>query len=75
LVTETLIDSGEYDIIWQMPVILIPLVNHRYEQCVVLRPVKSQEAMMLFTSEWRKRKARYCQIVWTGVIRAAAIAR
>jgi GMP synthase (glutamine-hydrolysing) len=45
LVTEALHASGEYDTIWQMPVVLLPLVNGRGDECVVLRPVKSQEAM------------------------------
>ncbi|MBD3347282.1 MAG: glutamine-hydrolyzing GMP synthase [Chitinivibrionales bacterium] len=45
LVTETLKHHNEYDRIWQMPVVLLPLVNKSGEQCVVLRPVLSQEAM------------------------------
>lgn len=45
LVTQVLRESGEYDEIWQMPVVLLPLANERGEECVVLRPVKSQEAM------------------------------
>lgn len=45
IVTETLLKSGEYDIIWQMPVVLLPLVNEQGGECVVLRPIVSQEAM------------------------------
>ncbi len=45
LVTETLYESGEYESIWQMPVVLLPLVNGNGEACVVLRPIVSQEAM------------------------------
>jgi GMP synthase (glutamine-hydrolysing) len=45
IVTEELLASGEYDTIWQMPVVLLPLVNARGGECVVLRPIVSQEAM------------------------------
>ncbi len=45
IVTETLYDSGEYGEIWQMPVVLLPLINGDGNECVVLRPVRSQEAM------------------------------
>jgi len=45
IVTEELFASGEYDTIWQMPVVLLPLVNNRGEECLVLRPIVSQEAM------------------------------
>jgi GMP synthase (glutamine-hydrolysing) len=45
IVTETLLESGEYDTIWQMPVVLLPLVNKQGNECVVLRPITSQEAM------------------------------
>ena len=45
IVTEALIASGEYDTVWQMPVVLLPLINDRGEECVVLRPIVSQEAM------------------------------
>jgi GMP synthase (glutamine-hydrolysing) len=45
LVTEALFSSGEYDSVWQMPVVLLPLVNERGGECVVLRPIVSQEAM------------------------------
>ncbi len=44
-VTEALLESGEYDTVWQMPVVLLPLVNERGDECVVLRPIVSQEAM------------------------------
>ena len=45
IVTEELLASGEYDKVWQMPVVLLPLVNDRGGECVVLRPIVSQEAM------------------------------
>ncbi|MCU0609537.1 MAG: glutamine-hydrolyzing GMP synthase [Chitinispirillaceae bacterium] len=45
VVTEALLASGEYDTIWQMPVVLLPLVNEAGGECVVLRPITSQEAM------------------------------
>ena len=45
IVTEALFASGEYDGVWQMPVVLLPLVNDRGGECVVLRPIVSQEAM------------------------------
>jgi GMP synthase (glutamine-hydrolysing) len=44
-VTEALLASGEYDTIWQMPVVLLPIVNKQGDECVVLRPIVSQEAM------------------------------
>jgi GMP synthase (glutamine-hydrolysing) len=44
-VTQTIFESGEYEEIWQMPVVLLPMVNAAGEQCVVLRPIQSQEAM------------------------------
>lgn len=45
VVTRTLQTSGEYDIIWQMPVVLLPLIDAQGDSCVVLRPIVSQEAM------------------------------
>jgi GMP synthase (glutamine-hydrolysing) len=45
LVTRALARSGEYGIVWQMPVVLLPLVNEAGRQCAVLRPILSQEAM------------------------------
>ncbi len=45
LVTTVLHETGEYDSIWQMPVVLLPLVNKSGKECVVLRPIASQEAM------------------------------
>ena len=45
IVTEALNSFNEYDGVWQMPVVLLPLVNKRGNQCAVLRPIKSQEAM------------------------------
>lgn len=45
IVTKVLHESGEYDTIWQMPVVLLPLVNAAGKNCIVLRPIVSQEAM------------------------------
>ena len=45
VVTEALQASGEYGTVWQMPVVLLPLVNSAGNECVVLRPIVSQEAM------------------------------
>jgi GMP synthase (glutamine-hydrolysing) len=45
IVTEALHKHGEYETVWQMPVVLLPLVNKAGRQCAVLRPILSQEAM------------------------------
>jgi GMP synthase (glutamine-hydrolysing) len=45
IVTEILYKTGEYDGIWQMPVVLLPMLNNMGKECVVLRPIVSQEAM------------------------------
>jgi GMP synthase (glutamine-hydrolysing) len=45
IVTEILHKTGEYDGIWQMPVVLLPMLNNMGKECVVLRPIVSQEAM------------------------------
>jgi GMP synthase (glutamine-hydrolysing) len=45
IVTTALRNSGEYDTIWQLPVVLLPLVNGTGGECVVIRPIVSQEAM------------------------------
>jgi GMP synthase (glutamine-hydrolysing) len=45
IVTEALFESKEYDTVWQMPVVLLPLINSKGDECVVLRPIVSQEAM------------------------------
>lgn len=45
VVTELLHQSGEYDKVWQMPVVLLPVVNEKGDECIVLRPIVSQEAM------------------------------
>lgn len=45
VVTEALNKTGMYGSIWQMPVVLLPLVNSEGNECVVLRPIVSQEAM------------------------------
>lgn len=45
IVTRALRASGEYDTVWQMPVVLLPLLDESGKSCVVLRPIVSQEAM------------------------------
>jgi len=45
IVTEALLRFGEYASVWQMPVVLLPIVNNQGGQCCVLRPILSQEAM------------------------------
>ena len=45
IVTTALNRFDEYDAVWQMPVVLLPLVNEQGNQCAVLRPILSQEAM------------------------------
>ncbi len=45
VVTGALNKTGVYGSIWQMPVVLLPLVNSEGNECVVLRPIVSQEAM------------------------------
>jgi GMP synthase (glutamine-hydrolysing) len=45
IVTTALTQFAEYDSVWQMPVVLLPLVNKCGNQCAVLRPIMSQEAM------------------------------
>ncbi|MBN1309017.1 MAG: glutamine-hydrolyzing GMP synthase [Chitinispirillaceae bacterium] len=45
IVIRALHASGEYETVWQMPVVLLPLVDRRGGSCVVLRPIVSQEAM------------------------------
>jgi GMP synthase (glutamine-hydrolysing) len=45
MVTKLLHSHGSYRAIWQMPVVLLPLVNSRRDECVVLRPIVSREAM------------------------------
>jgi GMP synthase (glutamine-hydrolysing) len=45
LVTETLFKFKAYAMVWQMPVVLLPLVNSLGRESVVLRPIMSQEAM------------------------------
>jgi GMP synthase (glutamine-hydrolysing) len=45
IVTEALMRFNEYATVWQMPVVLLPLVNKQGNQCGVLRPILSQEAM------------------------------
>ncbi len=45
IATEALFAGNEYNEIWQMPVVLLPLVNADGGECCVLRPMTSQEAM------------------------------
>ncbi len=64
-VTKAIFASGEYEKIWQMPVVLLPMVNDRNEQCVVLRPILSQEAMT----------ARFCPLDPTTMERIVTAAK
>jgi len=43
--TSLLRKYDQYGEIWQMPVVLLPLVNDQGGQCVVIRPIVSREAM------------------------------
>ncbi|MDR0330176.1 MAG: hypothetical protein LBH93_00490 [Chitinispirillales bacterium] len=46
MATDAIRASGEYDTVWQMPVILLPLVNEENGgECAVLRPVHSKDAL------------------------------
>ncbi|MCX7725331.1 MAG: glutamine-hydrolyzing GMP synthase [Chitinispirillaceae bacterium] len=45
IATNTLLKTGEYYKVWQMPVVLLPLADSQERSCIVLRPVYSQEAM------------------------------
>ena len=45
MVTATLKEQNEYETVWQMPVVILPLVNISGRECIVLRPISSQEAM------------------------------
>ena len=45
IVTDALHRFDEYRTVWQMPVVLLPLINKQERQCAVLRPIMSQEAM------------------------------
>ncbi|MFW5959685.1 MAG: glutamine-hydrolyzing GMP synthase [Chitinivibrionales bacterium] len=44
-VREVLFETGEYKDVWQMPVVLLPLLDSKGQECIVLRPVASTEAM------------------------------
>jgi GMP synthase (glutamine-hydrolysing) len=45
IVNEAIVLSGEYEKIWQMPVVLLPLVNSKGNESIVLRPIISDDAM------------------------------
>jgi GMP synthase (glutamine-hydrolysing) len=45
IVNDTIISTGEYEKIWQMPVVLLPIVNSKGNESIVLRPITSNEAM------------------------------
>ena len=46
IITNALYESGEYDAIWQVPVVLLPLVDENTNgEAVVLRPIHSTDAM------------------------------
>ncbi|MBT4936894.1 glutamine-hydrolyzing GMP synthase, partial [Candidatus Peregrinibacteria bacterium] len=38
-------ENNPVEKVWQFPVVLLPLVNEKGEECIVLRPIHSQEAM------------------------------
>ena len=44
IANDAIVSSGEYEKIWQMPVVLLPLVNSNGNETVVLRPVVSKQA-------------------------------
>jgi GMP synthase (glutamine-hydrolysing) len=43
--TRLLYRFEQYDAVWQMPVVILPLVNGQGGQCIVIRPIVSKEAM------------------------------
>ena len=45
IVHDAIISTGEYEKIWQMPVVLLPLVNSKGNETIVLRPINSTDAM------------------------------
>ena len=45
IVNSVIIAAGEYEKIWQMPVVLLPVVNSKGNETVVLRPINSKDAM------------------------------
>ncbi|MCL2844492.1 MAG: hypothetical protein FWE23_03445 [Chitinivibrionia bacterium] len=45
IVNNAIISSGEYEKIWQMPVVLLPVVNSKGNETIVLRPIISKDAM------------------------------
>jgi GMP synthase (glutamine-hydrolysing) len=45
IVNDAIISAGEYEKIWQMPVVLLPIVNSKGNETIVLRPIVSNEAM------------------------------
>jgi GMP synthase (glutamine-hydrolysing) len=58
-VTEALYACDEYSTVWQMPVVLLPLVNSEGKQCAVLRPIMSQEAMTARFARLKDETIRY----------------
>ncbi|MCL2688683.1 MAG: hypothetical protein FWE57_02395 [Chitinispirillia bacterium] len=60
IAADTLRQSGEYDDIWQMPVVLLPVVNERGGECVVLRPITSKDAL---TAKFVPLKPQTLQII------------
>ena len=45
IANDAIISSGEYEKIWQMPVVLLPIINSKGNETFVLRPITSNEAM------------------------------
>ncbi|MBD3419370.1 MAG: glutamine-hydrolyzing GMP synthase [Chitinivibrionales bacterium] len=64
LVKSALVNNNEYHSIWQMPVVLLPLINEAGNESIVLRPVNSQEAM---TARFASLKQETLQQVCDGV--------
>ena len=59
IVTTALNKYSEYDAVWQMPVVLLPLINKQGNQCAVLRPIMSQEAMTARFSRLKDETLQY----------------
>jgi len=45
IVNNAIISSGEYEKLWQMPVVLLPLVNSKGNETIVIRPINSSDAL------------------------------
>lgn len=56
--------------VWQFPVVLLPLVNEKDEECVVLRPIWSQEAM---TAEFARLPKNIVQKMTESILKVEGI--